>query len=381
MANNKNYYEILGVSKTATDDEIKSAYRSLAKKYHPDLNPGDASCAEKLKEVNEAYAVLSDKQKRANYDQFGSADGFAGANGGGFGGFSGDFSGFGGFEDIFSNMFGGMFGGAGRGSRSSGPTPMHGEDIDVKIDLTFAEACLGVKKIIKVNRSESCDACHGTGAKNGTEIETCATCHGSGRVRVTRNTMLGQMVTETTCQDCSGTGKRIKTKCDKCNGKGTIKVGKEIEVNIPAGIDEGQIIYLKGQGEAGRNGGQNGDIRIITRIQPSKVYTRQGADLFIEVSVPFTLALTGGEINIPLITGEKYPLTIPELVQNGTVLTIRGKGAKVLNRESYGSIYAKIFVEMPKTLSREQKKMVSTFVQAFDSKDFPKSSDFQKKIN
>ena len=258
---------------------------------------------------------------------------------------------------------------------------MHGEDIDVRVDLTFTEACLGVKKTIKVNRNENCDACHGTGAKNGTEVETCSTCHGSGRVRVTRNTMLGQMITETTCPDCSGAGKRIKTKCDKCNGKGTIRVSKEIEVNIPAGIDEGQVIYLKGQGEAGKNGGSNGDIRIITRIQPSKVYTRQGADLFIDVYIPFTVALTGGKVNIPLVTGENYSLEIPELVQSGTVLTIRGKGAKVLNRESYGSIYAKIYVEMPKALTRDQKKMVSTFIQAFDTKDFPKSNDFQKKTN
>lgn len=380
MANSKNYYEILGISKNATDDEIKSAYRKLAKKYHPDLNPGDSSCAEKLKEVNEAYSVLSDKQKRSNYDQFGSAEGFAGASGGGFGGF-GDFSGFGGFDDIINNMFGGMFGGGGRSGRTSGPMPEQGADIDVRVDLTFTDACLGVKKTIKVNRNEKCDACNGTGAKNGTEFESCGTCRGSGRVRVTKNTMLGQMVTETVCPDCGGAGKRIKTNCSKCNGKGVNKVGKEIEVNIPAGIDEGQVIYLKGQGEAGRNGGPAGDIRIIPRVQQSKIYTRQGADLFVEIPIPFTMALSGGTVDIPLITGEKYSLTIPESVQSGTVITIRGKGAKILNRESYGSIYAKIIVEMPKSLSREQKKMIETFKQAFESKDFPKSNDFLKKIN
>ena len=379
MANNKNYYDILGVSKTASDEEIKSAYRKLAKKYHPDLNPGDTECAEKLKEVNEAYSVLSDKQKRANYDQFGSAEGFAGASGGGFGGF-GDFSGFGGFDDIINNMFGGMFGGSGKTYRNSGPSPVQGENIDIKIDITFTEACLGTKKTIKVTRNEQCSSCRGTGAKNGTEFETCKTCNGSGRMRVTRSTLLGQMVTEQACTDCGGTGKKVKRACDECNGRGYSRVTKDIEVNIPAGIEEGQVIYLKGQGDAGRNGGPAGDIRIIPKIQPSRIYTRQGADLFVEVPIPFTTALLGGKVDLPLINGETYTLIIPELTQPNTVLTIRGKGAKVLNRETFGSVYAKIIVEMPKSLNKEQKKMVGLVSEGFEKRDFPKSYDFSKKI-
>ncbi len=381
MANSKNYYDILGVSKTASDEEIKSAYRKLAKKYHPDLNPNDASCAEKLKEVNEAYAVLSDKQKRSNYDQFGSAEGFAGASGGGFGGFSGgfgDFSGFGGFDDIINNMFGGMFGGGSR--QRSGATPMQGADIDVKVNLTFKEACFGVKKIIKVTRAENCEHCKGTGAKNGTEFETCPTCKGAGRVRVTRNTMLGQMVTEQACSDCGGRGKRIKTKCEHCQGKGYSRVNKEIEVNIPGGIEEGQAIYLKGQGEAGKNGGPAGDVRVIIKVEPSRLYTRSGSDLFIDVTIPFTTALVGGIVNLTLVDGSMYQLQIPELTQPNSVITVRGKGAKVLNKEAYGSLYAKIIVEMPKSLTKEQKKVVVALGESFEKKDFPKAYDFSKKI-
>ncbi len=381
MANSKNYYDILGVGKSATDDEIKSAYRKLAKKYHPDLNPNDATCAEKLKEVNEAYAVLSDKQKRSNYDQFGSAEGFAGASGGGFGGFSGgfgDFSGFGGFDDILSNMFGGMFGG-GR-ARNSGTAPVEGADIDVRVNLTFKEACFGTTKTIRVNRNEKCESCNGTGAKNGTEFETCSTCKGAGRVRVARNTMLGQMVTEQACPDCSGTGKKIKAKCEHCSGKGYNRNETLIEVNVPGGIEEGQVIYLKGQGEAGRNGGRAGDIRVAVKVEPSRLYTRSGADLFIEVTVPFTTALLGGEIDLPLVDGSKYKLQIPELTQPNAVVTVRGKGAKVLNRDNYGSLYVKVIVEMPKSLSKDQKKIISELSEDFDKRDFPKTNDFNKKL-
>ncbi len=379
MASNKNYYDILGVSKNASDDEIKSAYRSLAKKYHPDLNPGDASCAEKLKEVNEAYSVLSDKQKRSNYDQFGSAEGFAGASGGGFGGFS-DFAGsFGGFSDIFSDMFGGMFGGGGA-RRNSGPAPIQGADIDVKVNISFKESCFGTKRTIKVTRNESCSHCKGTGAKNGTEFSTCSSCNGSGKIRVTRSTILGQMVTEQACTDCGGSGKKVKVKCDECNGKGYNKTTKEIEITIPGGVEQGQVLYLRGQGEAGRNGGPAGDIRVILTIEPSRIYTRQGADLFVEMPIPFTLALTGGVVELPLVDGEKYKLVIPELTQPNTVLTIRGKGAKVLNRDSFGSIYVKLMVEMPKNLNKEQKRKIAEIAEDFEKRDFPKSYDFTKKI-
>ena len=230
----KNYYDILGVSKTASDDEIKKAYRGLAKKYHPDLNPGDNAAAEKLKEVNEAYEVLSDKQKRSNYDNFGDP------NGQSFSGFGGDggFSGFGGFEDILSGMFGGAFGG---GSRRGASSAVQGADIQVKMDLTFAEAAFGVKKNINLNRSEKCEHCNGTGAKNGTEFSTCGRCGGSGRVQQAQNTMFGRIMTESTCPECNGTGKKVREKCKECNGAGVVRRNRNIEINIPAGIDNDQV--------------------------------------------------------------------------------------------------------------------------------------------
>lgn len=374
MANSKDYYNILGVSKNASEDEIKSAYRTLVKKYHPDLNPGDSTCAEKLKEVNEAYSVLSDKQKRANYDQFGSAEGFAGSSGGGFGGF-GAFDGFDGFDDIINNMFGGMFGGTRRSS--GGPNPVKGQDLETKVTISFAESCFGAKRTIKLNRTENCSACKGTGARNGTEFETCSSCSGTGKVRVQRNTLFGQMVTESVCSDCAGTGRKIKQKCASCGGNGRIKVSKEIEINIPAGVEEGQSVILRGMGEAGKNGGKDGDLIVNIKIEPSKLYTRKGADLFVDIVVPFTTAMLGGKVNLPMVDGSNYELVIPELTQPNTVLTIRGKGAKVLNKDSYGSIYCKIVVEMPKGMSREQKKIIEALATSYNDRDFPKSTTFK----
>ena len=373
---NKDYYEILGVSKNASDDEIKSAYRKLAKKYHPDLNPGDKSCEQKLKEVNEAFSVLSDKQKRSNYDQFGSADGFAGASGGGFGGF-GDFSGFGGFEDIINNMFGGMFGGGSR--QRGGATPVRGQDLYAKVDISFAESLYGTKRTVRVNRNEACSECKGTGAHNGTEFTTCSSCNGSGRVKKRQNTMFGQMISESICTDCGGTGKKIKTKCSYCGGSGYKRVSKDIEVEIPGGIEEGQQIHLKGQGEAGRNGGQTGDLIISVKIKESVIYTRKGADLFVDCHIPFTTAILGGEIPLSLPNGDIYSLKIPEDTQTDTVLMIKGKGSKVLNRESYGNIYAKIVVELPKSVSREQSKILKNLAESFGDRDYPRSTAFRKK--
>lgn len=374
MSEKRDYYDILGVSKTASDDEIKAAYRKLAKKYHPDLNPNDPSAGEKLKDVNEAYSVLSDKQKRSNYDNFGSADGFAGASGGGFGGFGG--SGFGGFEDIFGSVFGNMFGGGTRSQR--GPAPLKGQDIDIKVDISFYESLVGAKRTVRVTKQEECKSCKGTGAKGGTAMETCTTCHGSGKVRTTQNTMFGQMVTENVCPTCGGKGKTIKEKCTECSASGYKRVTVEEEIEIPGGIDEGQLVILSGKGNAGRNGGPNGDIRVFVNIEKSRTYVRKGYDLYLEVPVPLTTAILGGKVDITLPSGEVQTLIIKENTQSGTAEIIRGKGSKVLNKNAYGNIYIKYYVELPKNLSKNQKEFIKDLAETLSDKDYPKVSDFKR---
>lgn len=382
---NKDYYSVLGVNKNASDDEIKSAYRKLAKKYHPDLNPGNKEAEEKLKEVNEAYSVLSDKQKRANYDQFGSAEGFAGGNGGGFGGFgnfgggsySFDASSFGGFEDILSGMFGGMFGGRKSSGGAEGVRPIKGQNIDVKISVTFAESLVGTKKTIKITRSKACASCKGTGAKNGTEYETCSACKGAGKVRVRQNSIFGQVVTETTCTSCGGSGKKIKEKCSSCGGTGIIRETVEKEINIPGGITEDQMIILSGEGEAGRNGGPAGDIRVFVKIGDSKQFKRQGNDLFADVIIPVTMAITGGETTIKLPDDTVQTIKIDPLTEDGTVITMRGKGSKIINTNSFGNLYLRVKIEMPRTLSRSAKKLVDELAGEFGSRDFPRTSAYK----
>ncbi len=377
----KNYYDILGVSKTASDEEIKKAYRSLAKKYHPDLNPGNNEAAEKLKEVNEAYSVLSDKTKRQNYDTYGSADGpqdFGGGAGGGFGGFE-SFSDFG---DIFSSFFGGSgFGGGafGGGSRRSTATqPTQGDDIQVKIKLSFVEAAFGVKKSINLVRNETCAECRGTGAKNGS-YETCPKCGGRGTIRQTQRTPFGQVVTEGACPDCHGTGKKIKEKCPHCNGAGTTRQNRTIELNIPGGIANEQILTLRGQGEAGRNGGPAGDMQILIQVENHKILKREGFDVFVDVPITFTEALLGAKVKVPGIN-ETLELTIPELTQTGTILTIKGKGTKVLNKQAYGDLYAKVVVEMPKSLDRKQKELVKQLEEGISKNQYSKKKQFNDKI-
>ena len=378
---NKNYYEILGVNKNASDDEIKKAYRSLAKKYHPDLNPGNAEAAEKLKSVNEAYSVLSDKTKRQNYDTYGSAEGpqgFGGFGGSGFGGFGGSgFGGFGDFGDIFSNIFGGAFGG-GR-SRNTANSPRQGADIPVKVKLSFVEAAFGCKKSISITRNETCPHCKGTGAKNGTEFSTCPKCNGQGTVRQVQNSPFGQVVSESVCPDCLGTGKKIKEKCSNCSGAGTTRENRSIELNIPGGIDNDQVLTLRGQGEAGKNGGPNGDMQILIQIEPHKTLKREGFDVIQDVPITFTEALLGAKIKIPGIN-ETLELTIPECTQNGTILTLKGKGIKVLNKNAYGDLFARIIVEMPKSLDKKEKIKVSELADSISKNQYPKKKAFNDKI-
>lgn len=380
---NKNYYDILGVNKNASDDEIKKAYRSLAKKYHPDLNPGNAEAAEKLKEVNQAYSVLSDKTKKQNYDTYGDENGPQGFGGSGFGGFGSGFSGFGGadfgdFGDIFSNIFGGAFGGGGRSSRRAN-AQSQGADIQVKIKLSFVEAAFGCKKNINLNRSETCPHCKGTGAKNGTDFTTCSKCSGTGTVRQAQNTPFGQVVSEGICPDCRGTGKKIKEKCSNCNGNGVTRENRNIEINIPGGIANDQVLTLRGQGEAGRNGGPAGDMQILIQVENHKLLKREGYDVYVDVPVTFTEALLGAKVKIPGIN-ETLELTIPELTQTGTILTVKGKGVKILNKNAYGDLFAKITVEMPKSLDKKEKQMLADLEKSISKNQYAKKKAFNDKL-
>lgn len=373
----KNYYEELGVDKNASADEIKSAYRKLAKKYHPDLNKDNPEAAEKFKNVNEAYEVLSDETKRKNYDQFGSAEGpnFGGfgGNGSGFGGF-GDFGSFsGGFEDIFNMFTGGGFG----GQRSSTNAPINGSDIGVKVTLSFVEAALGCKKTFKVSRDETCSHCSGTGAKGGTEYTTCKECGGTGQVRYTQDTIFGRMVTQGACKSCGGTGKSIKTKCEHCNGAGHKVNQVDIEVNIPAGVDNGEVLTMRDGGNAGRNGGRNGKLVIEVKVKEHPLFVREGSDLLLKVYVPFYTLLLGGEIEIPLVTG-KQKLTIPALTQSNTVFKLKNKGIKNLNKIGSGDILVTVVAESPKALSKEEKKMLEKL--AKENSNFTRYKSYQKDL-
>lgn len=362
----KNYYETLGVSKNATADEIKSAYRKLAKTYHPDLNKTEEA-ATKFKEINEAYECLSDPQKKSNYDQFGSSEGPQGFSSNGNG-----FSGFGGFEDIF-NMFSG-FGGARETSRQDR------EDIVVRMTLSFKEACNGGSKTINVYRYERCDDCKGTGAKNGTEYSTCTTCGGSGQVKQVQNTLFGQMVNMGTCKACGGTGKIIKEKCNTCAGKGYNKRSRNITVTIPAGIADGQILTLKGEGNASFYNGQNGNLSIVMTVQKHELLNRKDFDLYITIPIPFTTALLGGEIKVPTVN-EIISLKIPELTQTGTVFKIKGKGVKYLRKQSYGDLFVTVTTEFPKSLDKNMKEKLQEISQNYQDNNYSKYRDYLLKLN
>lgn len=370
----KDYYEILGVDKSADENAIKKAYRSLAKKYHPDMNPGDAAAEQKFKEVNEAYSILSDPDKKAKYDQFGSAafDGTGGFNGGGFGDF-GDFG------DIFSNIFGGGFGGFGGGSSARRNGPVDGDDIAVRMTLTFEEAAKGLKRDVTYHRVQKCSDCGGSGAEKGSEVETCTKCHGSGRIRVQQRTMFGVMQSEQACDACRGSGKIIKKPCGNCNGKGYVKVSKTLSVNIPAGMDDGQRMALRGQGNEGRNGGMAGDLIIVFSVKPHDIFTREGYDLYCEVPVTFTDAALGAEIEVPTLEG-KIKHTIPEGTQPGTTFRIREKGISRVNGKGKGDLYFTVNVEVPKNLSGAQKDILRKFAEGCGDKNYTKKSGFFKKF-
>ncbi len=376
----RDYYEVLGVSKTASDDEIKKAYRKLAKKYHPDLNPGDKEAEQKFKEANEAYEVLSDSTKRARYDQFGHAgvdpNYGAGAPGGGFGG------GFGGFDmgdlgDIFEGFFGGGFG----SSRRANPNaPRRGGDLQTSCTISFFEACKGVKREISIQRMETCSDCHGTGSEPGHSAQTCPDCHGTGQVRVTQRTPLGSMTSSRPCSRCGGKGKIVTNPCKKCNGNGRIRVTKKIEVSIPAGIDDGQTLAVRGQGDSGINGGPAGDLHVTVSVRPDTLFKRDGYDIWCEIPLTYMQAALGDELTVPTIDG-KVKYTIPEGTQPGTVFRLRGKGVQNLNGRGRGDQYVEVTVEVPKGLSKAQKDALRNFDKLLtDEKQYTKRKGFFDKV-
>ena len=368
MAGKRDYYEVLGVNKNATDDELKKAYRRLAKKYHPDANPDNKAEAEaKFKEVNEAYETLSDPQKRRMYDQFGP-DGPQGFNGaGGFGGQNGyysytssGFDGFGDFGDlgdIFSSFFGGGFG-SGRSSGRKQNGPRKGADLNLHIDITFEQAFLGVEKEITITRNEECTICHGTGAKPGTSVTKCPTCNGTGQIRQVQNTILGQMQTTRTCTNCHGTGEVIKEPCENCRGKGTVRKQPKIKVKIPAGIDDGQTVVLRGEGEPGEKGGPKGDLYITIRLKKHSIYSRKANNVYCDVPITITQATLGADLEIPMVDGSKERYKIPEGTQTGTKFVIRGKGFKSVSSNSVGDFVFTVNVQTPKKLSKEQRELL-----------------------
>lgn len=359
----RDYYEVLGVSKGASDDEIKKAYRKLAKKYHPDMNPGDKEAEAKFKEVNEAYSVLSDEQKRARYDQFGHAgvdpNYGAGGPGGPFGGFDmGDID----LGDIFGSFFGGGgFGGfGGGGARRNGP--QKGESLRANLTITFEEAAFGCEKEINLNRTEECDECHGSGCQPGTTAETCPDCRGTGVVRVQQRTGGFAFSSTAACTRCRGTGKIIHSPCKSCGGSGSVKKSKRITVTIPAGIDDGQAVSLRGQGNAGKNGGPAGDLIVGVRVKPHPQFRRDGTTVLYEQPVSFFQAAMGAELEIPTIDG-KVKYTLPAGTQTGTTFRLRGKGIPELRGRGRGDQYVTIRVQVPTSLNSEQKEALRAFAQ------------------
>ena len=374
MADTKrDYYEVLGVDKNADEATIKKAYRTLAKKYHPDMNPGDKEAEAKFKEVNEAYDVLSDPDKKAKYDQYGHAAFDPSAGGGaGFGGF-GDFGGFD-INDIFSSFFGGASGGS---TRRNGP--VRGDDITVRLTISFEESVFGCKKEVSYNKIQKCADCSGPGAAKGTSPKTCSACGGSGQVRVQQRTPFGIMQTQKTCDACHGTGKIIENKCPNCRGTGFVRVPKKLEVNIPAGIDDGQQLSLRYQGSDGMNGGNAGDLNIIISVRPHSVFERDGDDLYCEVPITYAEATLGAEIEIPTLEGSmKY--TIPEGTQTGTVFTLRNKGVTRVNSKVRGNLYITVVVEVPKNLTSEQKNLLEKFAASCGESNYSKRTSFFKRI-
>lgn len=374
MAENKrDYYEVLGVAKTASDDEIKKAYRQLAKKYHPDMNPGDKEAEAKFKEASEAYAILSDPEKKRQYDQFGHAAFEQG--GGGAGGF--DFN-MGDMGDIFGDIFGDLFGG-GRSRQRTSNGPMKGANLRTGIRITFEEAIFGTEKELELNLKDQCEKCHGTGAKPGTSAESCKKCNGSGQVTVTQQSLFGMVRQVRPCPDCGGTGKVIREKCPDCYGSGYITKKKKIQVSIPAGIDDGQSIRIRDKGEPGINGGERGDLLVEVAVSSHPIFQREGVDIYSSAPLSFTTAALGGDVRISTVDGDVL-YTVKPGTQTDTKVRLRGKGVPSLrNKQVRGDHYVNLVVQVPTKLTSEQKELLQKLDVSFSGKPVEEESTKEKK--
>ena len=372
----RDYYEVLGVSRGASEDEIKKAYKKMARKYHPDLNPGDKTAEEKFKEVNEAYEVLSDADKKARYDQYGHAGVDPNFGAGGFGGgFDGSFD-FGDLGDIFGSFFGGGFGG---GRRTNPNAPQRGESIRMSIAISFEEAAFGCEKAVTVERYETCDTCHGNGCAPGTSPEVCPDCHGTGTVQVRRQTPMGVFATSSPCPKCGGKGRIIHQPCKDCRGSGMVRKKKTIQASIPAGIDNGQTISIRGQGNAGKNGGPAGDLLITITVRPHELFRREGTSVLCEAPITFTQAVLGAELEIPTIDS-KVKYTLPAGTQSGTTFRLKGKGIPSINGRGRGDQYVTVYIETPKNLNKEQKEALKKFAETMGESNYEEQKKFFKKF-
>lgn len=369
----RDYYEVLGIARGASEDEIKKAYRKLAKANHPDLNPGDQAAESRFKEVNEAYEVLSDGDKKARYDQYGHAG--VDPNFGAGGGFDGNFD-FGDLGDIFGSFFGGGFGG---GRRTNPNAPQRGESIRLSLAISFEEAAFGCEKEVSVDRYESCDTCNGNGCAPGTTPEVCPDCHGTGQVQVRRQTPMGVFATASPCGRCGGKGKIIHQPCKDCRGAGTVRKRKTIQASIPAGIDHGQTISIRGQGSAGKNGGPAGDLLITITVRPHELFRREGTSVLCEAPITFAQAVLGAELEIPTIDG-KVKYTLPEGTQSGTTFRLKGKGIPAINGRGRGDQYVTVYIETPKNLNKEQREALRKFAESVGEGNYEEQKKFFKKF-
>ena len=372
----RDYYEVLGVDKNASQDEIKKAYRKLAMKYHPDQNQDNKEAEEKFKEINEAYEILTDAEKRQMYDQFGHAGVDPNANAGG--GFGGGFSGNGDFGDIFGDIFN-MFGGGGGFSQGMNNAPRKGGDIKVNLSISFEEAAFGTEKKIKLSRREKCSKCDGTGANPGSNVTTCDKCGGSGQVRVTQKSIFGMMQTVQVCDKCQGEGTIIETPCTKCNGSGFEKVERQITIKIPAGVDTGSVLPLRGEGNAGSKGGRSGDLFIYIQVKSHELFKREGNDVYLEIPVTYAQLVLGDNVRVPTLEGQ-VKLKIPAGTQTGTTFKLKNKGIHALNGFGKGNQYVIVNVEIPKKLNENQKQALRTFAEGVSTENHEENKKFWEKV-